>query len=190
MWWQAPPPWRCLLSMLTSIAGYITVAKAGMDWGLIGIELVGIFVGSMIGPRTQKYIPDKVVEDHLHHSRPLRRTRLLQPGILRPELGTIMMTGRASVALHALHFVSSGFTVEAHSTLGSISDPDSVLICLYRMTGNPLALTTIWVRFFWLSSAVVVGELTISVVFRINKAHLDRLNAQVRKDEPPFFGSP
>ena len=47
------------ISMLTSIAGYITVAKAGMDWGLIGIELVGIFVGSMIGPRTQKYIPDK-----------------------------------------------------------------------------------------------------------------------------------
>jgi hypothetical protein len=48
-----------LVSMLTSITGYITVAKAGMDWGLIGIELIGIFVGSMIGPRTQKYIPDK-----------------------------------------------------------------------------------------------------------------------------------
>jgi uncharacterized protein len=48
-----------LLSMLTSITGYITVAKAGMDWGLIGIELIGIFIGSMIGPRTQKYIPDK-----------------------------------------------------------------------------------------------------------------------------------
>ena len=47
------------VSMLTSIAGYITVAKAGMDWALIGIELVGIFIGSMIGPRTQKYIPDK-----------------------------------------------------------------------------------------------------------------------------------
>lgn len=47
-----------LLSMITSIAGYITVAKAGMDWGLVGVELIGIFVGSMIGPRTQKYIPD------------------------------------------------------------------------------------------------------------------------------------
>lgn len=47
-----------LLSMITSIAGYITVAKAGMDWGLVGIQLIGIFVGSMIGPRTQKYIPD------------------------------------------------------------------------------------------------------------------------------------
>jgi uncharacterized membrane protein YfcA len=48
-----------LLSMITSITGYITVAKAGMDWGLIGIELVGVFIGSMIGPRTQKYIPEK-----------------------------------------------------------------------------------------------------------------------------------
>ncbi|MEW6670451.1 MAG: TSUP family transporter [Thermodesulfobacteriota bacterium] len=48
-----------LVSMLTSIAGYITVAKAGMDWGLIGIELVGIFIGSMVGPYTQKYIPDR-----------------------------------------------------------------------------------------------------------------------------------
>jgi len=51
-----------LLSMLTSIASYITVAKAGMDWALIGIELIGIFVGSMIGPRTQKYLPDKVLK--------------------------------------------------------------------------------------------------------------------------------
>jgi uncharacterized membrane protein YfcA len=48
-----------LVSMITSIAGYITIAKAGMDWGLIGIELVGIFIGSMIGPLTQKYIPEK-----------------------------------------------------------------------------------------------------------------------------------
>jgi uncharacterized protein len=48
-----------LLSMLTSIASYIAVAKAGMDWSLIGVELIGIFIGSMIGPRTQKYIPDK-----------------------------------------------------------------------------------------------------------------------------------
>ncbi len=51
-----------LLSMLTSIASYITVAKAGMDWGLIGIQLIGIFVGSMIGPRTQKYIPDRYLK--------------------------------------------------------------------------------------------------------------------------------
>jgi uncharacterized protein len=46
------------VSMVASITTYITVAKAGMDWGLIGIQLIGIFIGSMVGPRTQKYIPD------------------------------------------------------------------------------------------------------------------------------------
>lgn len=30
-----------------------------VDWGLIGIQLVGIFVGSMVGPRTGKYLPEK-----------------------------------------------------------------------------------------------------------------------------------
>ena len=33
-----------------------------MTWGFIGAELVGIFIGSMIGPRTSKYIPDKVLQ--------------------------------------------------------------------------------------------------------------------------------
>ncbi|MDK2887381.1 MAG: uncharacterized protein PWP72_258 [Thermoanaerobacter sp.] len=47
-----------LVSMLTSITTYITVAGAAMDWGMIGVELIGVFIGSMIGPRTQKYIPD------------------------------------------------------------------------------------------------------------------------------------
>lgn len=46
------------ISMLTSITTYISVAGAAMDWTLIGVELIGIFIGSMIGPRTQKYIPD------------------------------------------------------------------------------------------------------------------------------------
>jgi uncharacterized protein len=46
------------VSMVVSIASYIGIAKAGMDWGLIGIQLIGIFIGSMVGPRTQKYIPD------------------------------------------------------------------------------------------------------------------------------------
>lgn len=41
------------ISMVTSITTYIKVAGAGMDWGLVGIQLVGVFVGSMIGPRTQ-----------------------------------------------------------------------------------------------------------------------------------------
>jgi uncharacterized protein len=47
------------ISMITSIGTYITKAGAGMDWGLIGIELIGVFIGSMVGPRTAKYIPDK-----------------------------------------------------------------------------------------------------------------------------------
>lgn len=48
-----------LISMITSITTYINVAGAGMDWALVGTQLVGVFIGSMIGPRTAKYIPDK-----------------------------------------------------------------------------------------------------------------------------------
>lgn len=47
-----------LASMVMSIASYLNFTGAAVDWALIGTELVGIFVGSMIGPRTQKYIPD------------------------------------------------------------------------------------------------------------------------------------
>jgi len=47
-----------LLSMITSIINYL-FAGALVSWGLVGTELVGIFVGSMIGPRTSKYIPEK-----------------------------------------------------------------------------------------------------------------------------------
>ncbi len=46
------------ISMVTSIAAYIQLAGAGVYWTLIGVELVGIFCGSMIGPYTSKYIPD------------------------------------------------------------------------------------------------------------------------------------
>jgi hypothetical protein len=48
-----------LISMITSITTYINVAGAGMDWALVGTQLIGVFIGSMIGPRTAKYIPDK-----------------------------------------------------------------------------------------------------------------------------------
>ena len=48
-----------LISMITSIATYINVAGAGMDWMLVGIQLIGVFIGSMVGPRTAKYIPEK-----------------------------------------------------------------------------------------------------------------------------------
>lgn len=47
-----------LVGMIISIFTYMVVQSVPVYWPLIGIELVGIFVGSMIGPRTSKYIPD------------------------------------------------------------------------------------------------------------------------------------
>ncbi len=47
-----------LVGMIISIFTYMVVKGVPVFWPLIGIELVGIFVGSMIGPRTSKYIPD------------------------------------------------------------------------------------------------------------------------------------
>jgi len=47
-----------LIGMLISIISYMALQNVPVDWALIGVELIGIFVGSMIGPRTSKYIPD------------------------------------------------------------------------------------------------------------------------------------
>lgn len=47
-----------LVGMVISIFSYMVGKGVAVPWGLIGVELAGIFVGSMIGPRTQKYIPD------------------------------------------------------------------------------------------------------------------------------------
>jgi uncharacterized membrane protein YfcA len=47
-----------LVGMVVSIFTYMVIKGAVVHWGLIGVELLGIFAGSMIGPRTQKYIPD------------------------------------------------------------------------------------------------------------------------------------
>ncbi len=47
-----------LIGMITSIFTYMVIKSVPIYWALIGVELVGIFVGSMIGPRTSKYIPD------------------------------------------------------------------------------------------------------------------------------------
>jgi uncharacterized membrane protein YfcA len=46
-----------LISMITSL---ITLISKGVmfDWGLIGLELIGIAVGSVIGPHTTKYFSD------------------------------------------------------------------------------------------------------------------------------------
>jgi hypothetical protein len=47
-----------LVGMIISIITYMGVKGVPVFWPLIGAELIGIFVGSMIGPRTSKYIPD------------------------------------------------------------------------------------------------------------------------------------
>ncbi len=46
------------VGMVISVFTYMVVKGVVVYWPLIGIELIGIFVGSMIGPRTSKYIPD------------------------------------------------------------------------------------------------------------------------------------
>ena len=46
-----------LVGMVTSITSFMTQGTV-IHWSLIGTELIGIFVGSIIGPRTSKYIPD------------------------------------------------------------------------------------------------------------------------------------
>jgi len=57
---------------------------------------------------------------------------------------------------------------------------DALLIELYRLTGN-LILDYFLGTFLLALLAVVVGEFTISLVFKINKAHLDKLHARVEK---------
>jgi uncharacterized membrane protein YfcA len=47
-----------LVGMVVSIFSYMVIKGVVVYWSLIGVELLGIFVGSMIGPRTSKYIPD------------------------------------------------------------------------------------------------------------------------------------
>jgi hypothetical protein len=43
--------------MITSI---VTLISKGVqfDWALIGLEMIGIAVGSVVGPRTSKYFSD------------------------------------------------------------------------------------------------------------------------------------
>jgi hypothetical protein len=46
------------VGMVISISTYMVVKGTPVFWPLIGVELLGVLVGSMIGPRTSKYIPD------------------------------------------------------------------------------------------------------------------------------------
>lgn len=50
-----------LISMITSIATLVSKGTP-LDMTMIGIELVGIFIGSIIGPRTSKYFSDKLLK--------------------------------------------------------------------------------------------------------------------------------
>jgi uncharacterized protein len=47
-----------LISMVTSIFNYM-LAGALVSWSFVGVEMLGIFAGSVIGPKTSKYIPEK-----------------------------------------------------------------------------------------------------------------------------------
>jgi uncharacterized membrane protein YfcA len=51
-----------LVGMIVSIFSYMVGKGVMVAWGLIGAELIGIFIGSMLGPKTSKYIPDKVLK--------------------------------------------------------------------------------------------------------------------------------
>lgn len=51
-----------LIGMIFSIFNFMILKGVVVYWPMIGVELVGIFVGSMIGPRTGKYIPEKVLK--------------------------------------------------------------------------------------------------------------------------------
>jgi uncharacterized protein len=47
-----------LIGMITSISTFMVGKGVVIHWSLIGMELVGIFFGSLLGPRTSKYIPE------------------------------------------------------------------------------------------------------------------------------------
>lgn len=47
-----------LVSMITSIFTFMFVKSTQVDFTLIGTELIGIFIGSILGPMTSKYIPE------------------------------------------------------------------------------------------------------------------------------------
>ena len=51
-----------LIGMIFAIFNFMVLKGVMVHWSLIGVELIGIFIGSMIGPRTGKYIPDKVLK--------------------------------------------------------------------------------------------------------------------------------
>jgi uncharacterized membrane protein YfcA len=51
-----------LIGMIFAIFNFMVLKGVMVYWPMIGAELVGIFIGSMIGPRTGKYIPARVLK--------------------------------------------------------------------------------------------------------------------------------
>jgi uncharacterized membrane protein YfcA len=51
-----------LIGMIFAIFNFMVLKGVQVYWPMIGAELVGIFIGAMIGPRTGKYIPNKVLK--------------------------------------------------------------------------------------------------------------------------------
>ncbi len=51
-----------LIGMIFCIFNFMVLKSVQVYWPMIGAELVGIFIGAMIGPRTGKYIPNKVLK--------------------------------------------------------------------------------------------------------------------------------
>ncbi|VAX18730.1 putative membrane protein [hydrothermal vent metagenome] len=47
-----------LLSMIFSIFSYVVIKGTFISWSLVTVEMAGVFAGAMVGPRTQKYIPE------------------------------------------------------------------------------------------------------------------------------------
>ena len=47
-----------LIGMITSISTFM-MGGTPVDWSLVGLELVGVVIGSWIGPMTAKYLSDK-----------------------------------------------------------------------------------------------------------------------------------
>jgi len=50
-----------LISMITSILTLMTKGTP-IDWALIGTEMVGVAIGSIVGPMTSKYLSDKLLK--------------------------------------------------------------------------------------------------------------------------------
>jgi hypothetical protein len=51
-----------LVGMISSIFSFMVLKGAVVEWSLIGMEIIGIVIGSLIGPRTSKFIPDRVLK--------------------------------------------------------------------------------------------------------------------------------